>query len=148
MKYLSQRDPRWANKKLGASSLTLGRFGCTTTSLSMLTDYFGKYWSPPEIAGTKAFYTTSGLVQWEKLKLPMKFVSRIRTRNDSAIQASIKDPDKAVLLNVNNGAHWVVALRKAVIGDDYLVVDPWTGTTCWAIKTYHSIDGSAHFNRN
>ena len=40
---LSQRDPQWGDLKLGESNLTINRWGCTTTALSMLSDYFQSY---------------------------------------------------------------------------------------------------------
>ena len=36
MNYYSQKDPLWANKKLGTSTSTIGGYGCYITSLGML----------------------------------------------------------------------------------------------------------------
>lgn len=146
VKYLSQRDPAWAAQRLGISNLTLGRYGCTSVCLSMLSDYFDNYMSPPEIASHKNWYTKGGLIVWDKLDFPkMKFVERVRIRADNKIKESLLKINTAVMLEVNNGQHWVVALRKAMFGNDYLVLDPWSGQKCWAIKKYHNITGSAHF---
>ena len=118
MKILSQRDPAWAADKLGASTLTIGRFGCTTTCISMLSDYFGCYKSPLEIAHNASNYTPDGLVVWSRLMFArMQFVRRDRTFDAAAIADSIKDPNKAVMLEVNNGQHWVVAIRKTLFGN-------------------------------
>lgn len=122
----------------------------------MLSDYFGKYMRPDEIAVHKDWYTDRNhpqgpsLIMWERLQIPgMKFEKRIRDRRiDAAIMESLKDPNKAVMLQVNNGAHWIVALRKTLIGNDYVCLDPWNGQKCDAIKKYHNITGSAHFVRN
>ena len=38
MRYLSQNDPRWKNKKLGHSRSTIGNFGCTITCIAMMTN--------------------------------------------------------------------------------------------------------------
>lgn len=148
MIYLSQRDLKWAKEKLGQSNLTIGRWGCTTTCVSMVSDYFGCYRSPIDLAHDAANYTNDGLILWWKLHfLKMKFSSRERLRNDASIQESLKNPNGAVILEVNDGQHWVVALRRAYVGNDYLVLDPWTGKKCWVIKTYRNITGSAHFKR-
>ncbi len=64
MRYLSQRNLLWASEHLGSSSLTMGRFGCTTTCLSMLSDYFRGYISPIQIAHNANNYTKDGLVVW------------------------------------------------------------------------------------
>jgi hypothetical protein len=86
MKHLSQYDPSWGFVKLGQSPLTLAKFGCTTTSMSMLTDYFGGYVDPPTIAHNVANYTKDGLVIWEKLKFPtMKFDARERKLDKAKI---------------------------------------------------------------
>lgn len=148
MKILSQRDLQWASEKLGASSLTIGRFGCTTTCISMLSDYFGGYMSPLGIAMHKDWYTGDGLILWRNLDLPtMKFKSRLSVRNDAAINYALKDPNMAVILEVNNGSHWVVAIKKSFFGDSYIVADPWNGDRCDVISRYHNITGCAIFER-
>lgn len=149
MRYLSQRDPRWAATKLGGSALTVGRFGCTTTCLSMLSDYFGHWLDPASIAEHRDWYTKGGLVIWGKLAMPgMQHVGRLRYRSDTSIMRSLKNPNLAVMLEVNYGAHWVVAVRKTFFGTDYLCIDPWTGKVCTAVGDYKNITGSAHFQRS
>lgn len=148
---LSQRDPKWANKKLGLSLLTIGRFGCTTTSISMLSDYFGQYLSPDKIANHGEFYTKEGLILWGKLSFGnFKFLKRGYGQNDSDIQTYLKDPKKAVILEVNNEQHWVVAIKKQIlfnITKSYIVADPWLGKDVDCKKTYHNITGYALFSK-
>lgn len=144
---LSQRDLRWASVKLGNSSLTMGRFGCTTTCLSMLTSYFGGFVFPDAIAKNGGNYTKDGLVVWQSLSFKdMQFVKRLQMFSSLDVDASIKGPDTAVILNVNDGTHWVVAIRKMPWGD-YLCADPWTGGYCLVKQRYHNIVGSSHFKR-
>lgn len=148
MKFLSQRDPRWAEKKLGASSLTIGRYGCTTTCCSMLSDYFGCYTSPDQIAAHKDWYTPEGLVLWIRFKFEkMKFTWRDYKRDDAKIKEALKDPNQAVILQVDNGSHWVVALSATWFGNSYMIADPWDGTKCDVIKRYKNITGAAFFQR-
>lgn len=153
---LSQRDPRWAQKHLGASSLTVGRYGCTTSCISMLSDYFGCYKSPLELAQEINLYTKpgnplgEGLVIWEylnKIFKGMAFDHRQRGRFDQDIMLSLKDPNKACILQVDNGQHWVVALGKTLFRNDYRIADPWFGDKRTALGTYRNITGSAHFVR-
>jgi hypothetical protein len=145
---LSQRDLKWAVNKLGDSNLTIGRYGCTTTCISMLSDYFGGLVLPPDIAKHKKFYTLDGLILWDKLVLPtMKFTNRFRLRDDILIKKALKDPNGAVILQVNNGSHWVVALRPTLWGNSYIVADPWSGDKCDVMSRYHNITGGAVFNR-
>lgn len=154
MIYLSQRDLLWGMVKLGASSLTMAKFGCTTCCLSMISDYFGCYVPPTTISANVNNYTKDGLILWNNLRFgKMNFVNRVRypqpifRANVSTIKRAMKDRDLAVMLEVNNGAHWIVALRPAFIGSDILCLDPWTGAKCWAIKEYKNITGAAFFKR-
>jgi ABC-type bacteriocin/lantibiotic exporter with double-glycine peptidase domain len=148
MIYLSQRDFRWGDRKIGESSLTLAKFGCTTTSISMLSDYFGHLVLPSQIASDVNFYTKDGLVIWKNLSFDkFKFVERTFGRDDARIKQALKDPNQAVIFNVNNGAHWVVGVRPTLIGNSYIVVDPWNGKKCDVIKTYKNITGCAYFAR-
>lgn len=148
MIYLSQRNPLWAAIKLGQSNCTVGKFGCTTTCISMLSDYFKSYVSPAGLAAQTLKYTKDGLIIWQSVdNIPnMHFEKRLYGQKDDEIMASLKDKKKAVILQVNNGQHWVVALRRSLWNKkDYIVCDPWTGKQCSALKVYHNITGSAHF---
>lgn len=145
MKILSQRDPTWSKEKLGASTLTIGRYGCTTVAMSMLTDYFGKWVSPSQIAAHRDWYTPDGLVKWAALKMPaMSFEQRLFGRNDAEIMESLSDPEKGVILQVEN-YHWVLCLGKDVFGR-YRIADPWFGDKA-LVTRYKSITGSAHFTK-
>lgn len=143
---LSQRDLKWAAVKLGATNLTVGRWGCTTTSISMLSDFFGCYTDPKKIALEAKHYTMDGLVLWKTMNFKkMRFVVREYGRKDKNIQAALKDPDMGVLLEVNKGQHWVLAVKANKTG--YTVVDPFMGDDCDVIKRYHNITGAAYFER-
>ncbi len=145
MKFLSQQDPLWANKFLGQSKFTIGRYGCTTTCISMISDYFGCYQDPGMIAQMFVKYTMDGYILWDTLMLSrVAFESRLKNRDDVAIQAALRDPNRAVILNVNNGAHWVVALSKVTLANDYWILDAWDGKKKKA-SAYSNIVGSATF---
>lgn len=142
---LSQRDPRWADKPIGASNIKLGRYGCTVTCISMLTDYAGAWQRPDEIASHKDWFTKDGLVLWSKLSLPaITFEKRLYGKNDDEIMKSLKDPNKAVILQVQN-YHWVVCIGKNWSGS-YRIADPWTGKKANISKYNNEITGSAHFS--
>lgn len=149
MKILSQRDPLWSEKKLGSSSLTMGKYGCTTTCLSMLTDYYGSYMRPDAIASQKDWYTDknykygAGLVLWSKMKLPMKFVKRTYGRDDIEFEKALKDPKRAVMFEVQ-GKHWVLGLSKSIFGG-YRIADPWFGDKATTARYKDQITGAAFF---
>lgn len=148
MSYFSQRDPRWGKEKLGESQLTIGRFGCTTCCLSMLSSYFNCLRLPSELAHDVHNYTKDGLVIWKNLTFPkMKFVRREYIRNDEKICEYLADSDKAAIFEVNNHAHWVVGVRPTLVGNDYIIVDPWDGRKKTLKKSYRNITGVAYFER-
>jgi len=114
----------------------------------MLSDYYNAYISPAGLAVHILKYTKDGLIIWQSVDNieHMKFEKRLYGQNDAEIMASLKDKKKAVILQVNNGQHWVVALRRSFWNKkDYIVIDPWTGKQCSALRVYHNITGSAHF---
>ncbi|MHC1728055.1 MAG: hypothetical protein AB9866_18975 [Syntrophobacteraceae bacterium] len=143
MKYLSQRDSRWAKETIGTSKIVIGRYGCTITCISMLSDYFKRYLTPLWMAKNLKF-TPDGLLLWQSIngKLPFNFVNRFYGRQSATIKECIADPDKACILQIN-GFHWVVAVK--VIPSGYRVIDPWTGNLTSITAT--QVTGGATFQR-
>lgn len=152
MQVLSQRDPRWANEKLGTSYVTVGRYGCTITCLSMLSDFFGRFKTPRYLAKYLK-YTKDGLIIWGSMPavLPFKLEKRLYRRDDAEIKKSLKDPKKAVILQVDN-YHWVVCLGTYRFAPwIYRCADPWTGKKQVLLRPlglYSKITGSAHLIAN
>ncbi len=150
MQKLCQRNPSWADVKIGDTNMTLARWGCLITDLSMLTDYFGDYISPNRIATDKklVMFNNNAQVIWESLCLPsMAFDRRIKYRDDEAILDSLKNPNKAVIIEVD-GSHWLTGMYKIPLLNKYICADPWTGGTTVIINSsYKVISGSAHFIR-
>lgn len=152
MIYLSQRDKRWATATIGKTALTVGRWGCTLTSLSMLSSFYGCFKTPAELAKTLGLFTPGGLLIWGMVEKvfggKIKFVYRYGqgdkvVRNDKAIRDSILgSPKTSVILEVANHSHWVVAV--GVYGNDYMCVDPIDGQKKLVLKTFGNITGSAH----
>ena len=145
MQQLSQRDPIWANVHIGESNLTIGRFGCTIVSISMVTDRFNKWITPDSIA-TKQKFTKDGLILWTKLNLPtVSFIKRGYGRNDVEIVEAIQNPDKAVILEVEN-FHWVLCIGKSLLGG-YNIIDPWFGKPSTTRSYKDQVTGYAIFKR-
>lgn len=145
---ICQRDPRWSQITLGQTPFTIGRWGCTTCCLSMLSDYFDCYYSPDELAKTILQYTKDGLIVWKSVNkmAKMQFEKRLFGQcNHEEIQKSLKDPKKAVILEVE-GKHWVLATSKIPYTKTYWIIDPWTGTKKTTMAYKNKITGSAHFS--
>ena len=135
----SQRDLKWASLKIGDTNLTLGRYGCTITCLSMLTGI-----APNQML--RALKFSGALVVWQSCVFPrIKFEFREYGYNSAKVQHYIADPHKAVILEVNNGSHWVVPVAYFPDGS-YICADPWTGTYENLLLKYHNITGAAYFN--
>lgn len=153
MLHLSQRDARWSAKTIGKTSLTLGRWGCTITCISMLSSFFDCFKDPATIAKTPGLFTDQALIIWGGVKALFKgkleHVKRIGGHGKAvcdrkAIDESLlKFPETAVILEVANFSHWVVAVGK--YGNDYYVIDPLDGKKKLALKSFGNITGSSHF---
>jgi len=142
----SQRDPKWANVKLGQSNLTMGRYGCTTTCIADLSTYFGNSFTPLQAVETIK-YTPDGLILWQSCKFAsFGFERREYGRNDTNIQSVLKDPNRAVILNVASGSHWVVCTGKTFF-NIYKIADPWLGDFADMQRYKNDITGAAYFKR-
>ena len=160
MEGISQLDPRWASQKLGASQLTCAGYGCTTCCISKISEEFGCYKSPLELARRKENYTKDGLVLWKAFDAnfdgKMRFVWRgygplgagkISAMTDfSPILNALQNPDKRVIIQVNNGAHWLKL--NVCNGGRFMAMDPLGGKECDAVKKYKNITGYAIFERD
>lgn len=136
---LSQRVPNGATK-IGKTNRTLAEVGCTITCISMSSSYFGEYKTNNELASALRF-TADAKILWASIGEVFKrfeFRWRFYSNDRQFISEAIKNPDKTVLLNVDNGGHWVLAIRR-LYGDTYWVADPWSGTR----KIYSGVVGGA-----
>lgn len=154
---LNQRDPKWGAVKMGASPLTLGRWGCTTTVVAMISHDFGCYQSPPELAHNANNYTKDGLILWNNLNKTfegkMRFVWRgygakgkyTPIVDFSPILKALANPRQRVALEVDDGNHWVKLVRKTLLTRDWTIIDPYFGDECEAFARYGNITGYAIF---
>jgi hypothetical protein len=140
-KYLSQRDPRWINEKLGFDdTVTIGTDGSALVCLSMLVNGYG-YSETPSSMNSKLKDMGSGigflgsLIVWPGLSRAfprINFHRIIVCRSQPApldeIHASL-DAGQALLVEIDQSPspglqnHWVVLYARD--GDDYLMLDPW-----------------------
>ncbi len=122
----SQNDPKWKQIKMGISNCTLGRYGCTTSSVATLGTWFGDTLTPKDYALNKNLYTKDGLILWKQIQnisKKIKFLWRYYRFNETIIDNYLNDPDTAITLNVDRGYHWVSALKK--VSGGYLCSDPY-----------------------
>jgi hypothetical protein len=138
VKPLSQSDPRWKDVKLGFDDkLTIGKYGCLLTSMTMVANGFGSNETPESlnnrmksVTGYMGPLIIPALLP--KVAPGMKFVKRIPCSNPPApmyeIDASLA-AGMPIIIKVDYSPepgiqdHWVVLYGKE--GDDYLIQDPW-----------------------
>lgn len=140
---LSQRDTRWASKKLGKStSLTIGSDGCLLTCHSMLLTYFGHECTPDVLneiyKGKKVF--DNALINFYAAGTVYEDFKAVEYYNCIDIPCDLKKIDDllakripviAYVDNVNGDKkpdHFVLIIGKSDDGH-YFTNDPWTGET-------------------
>lgn len=125
----------------------------------MISDDFGCYKSPLELAKVHSNYTKDGLVLWkafdENFDGKMRFVWRgygpagagkVSIMTDfTPIFKAIENSKKRVILQVNNGAHWVKLV--SIVDGAWIALDPLGGVTCDVFKKYKNVTGYAVFER-
>ena len=145
---LNQLDPKWANKKIGRSRLTIGRYGCALTALCMSLNDFGIPMMPDTMASHEDWFTGGGLIIWSRVQAGLEkmypnksiHIYRYYGRNDGAIRQNLR-PGCGVLLQVGYKSHWIKADRKMLLKRDYACRDPWKGRPCGALGDYRNITG-------
>jgi hypothetical protein len=139
--FLSQRDPRWINEKLGFDdTVTIGTDGSTLVCLTMFVNGYG-FQETPSSMNRKLKDMGSGigflgsLLVWPGLTraFPKIIFHRIVVCRDQPapldeINASL-DSGQALLIEIDQSPspglqnHWVVLYARQ--GHDYLMLDPW-----------------------
>lgn len=141
MVILSQLDQRWSKIKMLPSNITIGKAGCTTTAICMLSDYFKCFRTPDQVVNVNIFYNKDGEIIWSLTKFDkFKFEWRSYGRDNQKINESLKLKEKACILQIHD-SHWVVAIRR--IGPLIWVYDPWGGTKHFINQSI--VTGAAHF---
>jgi len=147
MQSYSQRNPLWASKNIKGSNVSIGRFGCTLTCIADLSTYFGDNLNPGKINEICKF-TPSGLIYWMSANFSsFVFDRRFYGRNNAEILKALADPDRAVILQVAAGSHWVVATGWQKEIADFKIADPWLGDWSNMARYGRDVTGFATFKR-
>lgn len=108
----TQGDKRWADKRLGASRLTVGAYGCLSTALAQALTLAGYGVDPGAFVDAMnkvGGYTVGGLLIWGKLDQAFPQLHIDKPNGDSVHEG-----------RWNGNTHWV--LQK-----DGMIYDPWYG---------------------
>lgn len=126
--FFSQRDSRWANKKIGGTKYLMKDFGCAVTSVAMAYQFDGKNYTPQTVLSSAGF-TNQALIYW-----PAGWVKR--GFNSSVVDDKLKD-GKVVIVHIKKGSsagHFVVIHHKPSDFkniNDYVVHDPYFGANLY-----------------
>ena len=146
MQKLCQRDPLWASNKIGKTNLTVGRFGCTLTCISMIDSYFEKVYKLPGYLAKYLDFTPGGLIIWGSLSRELPFVLRDRFQGfqKQKIDQALRLDNMACILEVDH-SHWILATRLIPFTNTYMIVDPWDGKIKTTMAYKNRITGGATF---
>lgn len=151
----SQIDPRWGGDKIGPSITTIHMAGCALTALcNGANAILGTDWKPPQIAHNANLFVaekdgTVDILNWDKAAA---FIGKIKHdgndefENDAKIDLYLKDPNKFVILHVNNNLHFVLAWKKNILGR-YMCLDSWDGKVKDVKNHYKNIKGARYFSK-
>lgn len=143
---LWQKHPKWGGVTIGKTDVLVRDRGCTITCVSMASDYFGVFYNPGFLAQVLTF-TPKALLVWGSIEQKchgFKFRWRFYKYDEKIIDEALKNPRKVALLNVQNGSHWVVAIKRIPFTSTFWVSDPWTGTR----KLMRGVVGGAILEKN
>jgi hypothetical protein len=124
-----QRDARWKDETIGSGE-TLGKVGCTVSSLAMALDRYGVSFTPKSLNDAlKANdgYTRRGWLQWIAVTKVSEGKAQVAVLSapthgdmDAALQAG--EPILAKVFINRVIPHWVLVVGKD--GQEYLMRDP------------------------
>lgn len=127
-----QCDSKWGSEQLGTSSNTICKAGCLMSSVSMALSGCGKNYNPGTLntwLKGHGGYVSGDLFVWGSVgPLGLTYVGKVANSNI----ASALSNNEIVILNVHNGAHWVLATSMS--GSTISVNDPGYSTTSYTLS--------------
>jgi peptidoglycan hydrolase CwlO-like protein len=131
--YLSQRDSRWANKKIGKSNYTIFEVGCLITSVAMLYNHYGYSVTPADIANDDSRFFASTALMLIPWKAPpgKSYTAISKSSIDDELE---KRPVVVGVYAGPYGTHFVVLSEED--DGDYIMYDPWYGPDLKFSKYY------------
>jgi hypothetical protein len=139
-----QRDPQWKDDTI-RSGETLGKVGCTVSSLAMALAHYGISFTPKtlnEALKTNEGYTRRGWLQWRAVTKISSGKVSVRVLDKPAhsdIDAALRAQNPVLVKVFINRVipHWVIVVGKE--GMDYLMRDPLNDDkTLTHVATYAS----------
>lgn len=151
----SQRDPLWADDRLGASIYTIGSAGCAMVSATMNATIADPTLTPKIVnawLSANNGYTPDGLLYWKRVA---DFVDGMEFNEYIKWSTGVQDDLSIVLDALEKGpcvlqvdfypggalnTHFIFALYAQ--DNDIYMIDPWTGEYGWLLEKYGTPDST------
>ena len=129
---IRQYDSRWKNKYIANSNATIGKYGCTLTSLAMVHSYKTGTLYTPDVMDDLLKFTGGGAVYWNSVNALGYYKHAYSL---SAIYEQLKQGNPVIIggKNASGGTHWVVITGYTgtsvanLNGCDFTINDPGNG---------------------
>jgi len=129
---------------LGNTKYSFSKFGCLSASLIMAHNYLYGRNEPVGRVVPALKYDSDGYLQWPSISyLSLKKVVDIRKTATpyEAIKKAYKNPNQMAILEVNNGAHFVLLWGSWWPGLGYRIIDPVGGKSTFTNLRGYKITG-------
>ncbi len=124
--YYNQRDARWGNDYVGASSYQVWEIGCLLTDVAMVSTHFGRSAvTPATIALNSSNFTGDGLMYNGALNVPGHPATINNSPSSAWIKAWLATGGPVIVgMYISGGTHFVTLTGLRGAGD-YWMNDPW-----------------------
>jgi len=147
MQNYKQNNPRWNRTKIRGTNLRVGEYGCLICCIATLASYFQPEIGVQGVIDLTGFWP-DGNVIWKSGNYPsFEYDKIIKGRDDEAIKQALNDPDRAVILGLNSGKHWVVACQYNTELNNFEIADPLGNTDRSYLGGNDIIDYMAFYKR-
>lgn len=147
MKNYKQNNPRWNRTKIRGTELRVGLYGCLICSIASLATYFGRDIGVQGVIDLTGF-TPDGKLIWRSGLYPdFEFDRIVKGHDHEMIMEALADPDRAVILGINEAKHWVVATNYNEQNARYVVADPLGKNERDFLNQYDTVAYMAFFKR-
>lgn len=141
---LAQIDSRWSSVKIGNSNASLGRYGCTITSLCMLLEKLRGYAGSPPDAARHWKFNRKAEILWNSTNFKgMKYITRGYYPDYDKIREYVEATDRGAIMEVNHGKHWVYV--EKIDGKKISIIDPIDGKRYSELPSKYKFTGYALF---
>lgn len=124
--YFSQRDQRWADQRLGGSSMKMLDVGCLVASTAMIKKKYGEGVNPITIASNNSYFFANTAYMLRPWPAPLGHYYQHSAYSQSTLDSKLQEgPVIVKILAGPYGTHFLVIKEKK--DDHYIMHDPWEG---------------------